>query len=162
MYCSSKAALISASESWRRELAPLGVRVIALVAGGIATNFIANLNVNQVPATSHYYSVKEAIEQVDKPENTKYFMPAEEFALQLMKKVEGGASGKIWLGGGVTMTRWLLWLLPIAWLVSCLRVRLLECGVGANGGLQDLLVESIQRPFSKKLAVVHNGGKKAQ
>jgi 1-acylglycerone phosphate reductase len=135
MYCSSKAALISASESWRRELAPLGVRVLALVAGGIATNFIANLNVNQVPATSHYYPVKEVIEQVDKPENTKYFMPAEKFAQQLVEKVEGEARGKVWLGGGVTMVRWLLWLLPIRWLVSCLYERLLDCGIGANGGL---------------------------
>jgi 1-acylglycerone phosphate reductase len=118
MYCSSKAALISASESWRRELAPLGVRVIALVAGGIATNFMANLDVSKVPATSHYYPVKEAVEEVDKPENAKYFMDADIFAQQLIGKVEGGASGKVWLGGGVTMVRWLLWLLPMAWLVS--------------------------------------------
>jgi 1-acylglycerone phosphate reductase len=39
-YNATKAALIVAGEGWRLELAPLGVRVITLITGGVATNFL--------------------------------------------------------------------------------------------------------------------------
>jgi 1-acylglycerone phosphate reductase len=61
IYNASKAALIAASEGWRLELAPLGVRVITLITGGIATNFLTNLQTVELPEDSYYICVKDVI-----------------------------------------------------------------------------------------------------
>lgn len=116
MYNASKAALITGSETWRLELAPLGVRTITLMTGGIATNFMANLQTLALPESSFYTSIKDLIQ--DKPEQNPYGIKPEVFARQLLQKVESGATGKVWLGGGVGIVRACLWLLPSGMIVS--------------------------------------------
>lgn len=110
-----------ASETWRLEMAPLGVRVITLMTGGIATNFFGNLQTLDFPDNSYYKGIKEIIEQ--KPEQNPYGMKPEEVAQEVLQLVEKGASGKHWVGGGVGIARMALWLLPQSAVVSRRRIR---------------------------------------
>jgi hypothetical protein len=97
-------------------MAPLGVRVITLITGGIATNFFANLQTLAFPEQSYYLSVKDIIE--DKPEQNPYGVAPPVFAQEVLHLVVKGATGKHWVGGGVRITRTALWLLPQSFVVS--------------------------------------------
>jgi hypothetical protein len=108
--------LIQAGETWRLEMAPLGVRVITLVTGGIATNFFVNLQTLTFPENSYYKNVKDIIE--DYPDENPYGMKPELFAQDVLQQVEKGATGKHWVGGGASIVRFALWLLPQGAIVS--------------------------------------------
>ncbi|EHK20602.1 uncharacterized protein TRIVIDRAFT_192808 [Trichoderma virens Gv29-8] len=110
IYNATKAALIQAGETWRLEMAPLGVRVISLITGGIATKFFINLQILTFPENSYYHSVKDIIEEI--PEENPYGMKPELFAQDVLNQVEKGTTGKHWVGGGASLVRWALWLLP--------------------------------------------------
>lgn len=110
MYNASKGALTAASETWRLELAPLGVRVITLVAGGIQTNFLENTQVPLCPESSYYRSIWDLI--VKQPEGSAYSMPPTQYARDVFNKVNNGATGKIWVGSGASIVRFLLWMFP--------------------------------------------------
>src|ERR1700753_3139419 len=107
MYNASKAALILGSETWRLELAPFEVRVLTLVTGGIATNSLNNLQTLPLPESSYYQPIRDIIEKG--LDENPYGMKPEVFAGQVLQKVERGAAGKIWIGGGVGMIRPMLW-----------------------------------------------------
>ncbi|RFU79398.1 short-chain dehydrogenase reductase [Trichoderma arundinaceum] len=132
IYNATKAALIQAGEVWRLEMAPLGVRVITLITGGIATNFFVNLQTLTFPENSYYKSIKDIIE--DNPEQNPYGMKPELFAQNVLQQVEKGTTGKYWVGGGAGLARFALWLLPQS--------------------VVDRLVLS-QKQFSKKLEQEH-------
>ncbi|KAL7935833.1 hypothetical protein V8C35DRAFT_333641 [Trichoderma chlorosporum] len=132
IYNATKAALIQASETWRLEMAPLGVRVITLVTGGIATKFFVNLQTLTFPENSYYNCVKDIIE--DNPQENPYGVKPEVFALDVLNRVEKGATGKQWVGGGASIGRFALWIMP--------------------QGIIDGLILS-QKKFSKKLAEEH-------
>lgn len=91
-------------------MAPLGVRVITLVTGGIATNFFVNLQTLAFPESSYYRGIKDIIE--DNPDQNPYGMKPEKFAVKVLCQVEKGASGKHWIGGGAGIVRLAVWLLP--------------------------------------------------
>lgn len=108
--------MITAGEGWRLELAPLGVRVITLVTGGIATSFLKNLEPVKLPEDSYYTSIKDMIEE--QPEHVPMGMKPEAFALDVLRHVEKGSTGKIWIGGGAAIMRPAAWLSPQCLLVS--------------------------------------------
>ena len=116
IYNATKAALILAGEAWRLEMAPLGVRVITLIAGGIATNFLANLQTLTLPENSYYLCVKDIIEE--QPERIPFGIKPEAFAHDVLRQVEKGTTGKFWVGGGTCIARIGLWLFPQCALVS--------------------------------------------
>jgi 1-acylglycerone phosphate reductase len=116
IYQASKAALIAASEGWRLELAPLGVRVIILVTGGVTTNFLANLESIALPEDSYYTSIKAMIEK--QPERVPLGVKPEAFAIDVLRLVENGSSGKHWVGGGSIFGRFAAWMVPQSVLVS--------------------------------------------
>lgn len=97
-------------------MAPLGVRVITLVTGGIATKFFVNLQTLTFPENSYYNCVKDIIE--DNPEENPYGVKPEVFAQDVLNRVEKGATGKQWVGGGASIGRFALWLLPQGIIVS--------------------------------------------
>lgn len=117
IYQASKAALITAGEGWRLELAPLGVRVITLVTGGIATKFLKNLEPVSLPGDSYYISIKDMIEE--EPEHVPMGMEPNKFALDVLRHVEKGSAGKVWIGGGAAIMRPAAWLSPQCLIVSC-------------------------------------------
>lgn len=116
MYQASKAALIAAGEGWRLELAPLGVRVITLVTGGIATKFLDNLQEVNFSEESYYKSIKVMISE--HPERVPLGMEPRDFARDVLISVNRNGTGKVWVGGGSTMMRVALWLSPQCILVS--------------------------------------------
>ena len=119
VYNASKSALIQASEAWRMELAPLGVHVITLLTGGVSTNFLANLAPLELPDDSYYLPVKDIIEE--KTDEVLFGVSPETFAQDVVRHVERGATGKIWVGGGVGTGRaMLLSLMPQCAVVSVL------------------------------------------
>jgi len=114
-YNASKAALITAGEGWRQELAPLGVRVITLVTGGIATKFLDNLQPIALPEDSYYMSIKDMIEE--QPQHVPFGMKPETFALNVLRRVERGSTGKYWVGGATCIARLAMWFFPQCMLV---------------------------------------------
>ncbi|KAJ5273817.1 hypothetical protein N7478_008942 [Penicillium angulare] len=110
IYQATKAALIQSSEGWRLELAPLGVRVLCLVTGGVDTNFLQNLPSVELPETSFYIGIKD---QIAKQEDSVPFgMSPEAYSQDVIRQVERGTTGKYWIGGASTISRVSLWLLP--------------------------------------------------
>lgn len=110
IYQATKAALIQASEVLRLEMAPLGVRVLTLLTGGVATNFLANLPTLALPESSYYLGIKDIIEK--KPEQISFGVSPEAFAHDVLCQVEKGTTGKFWIGDGAGIARLALWLLP--------------------------------------------------
>ncbi|KAK3050519.1 hypothetical protein LTR09_008158 [Extremus antarcticus] len=110
IYGASKAALIRAGEAWRLELAPLGVRVLTLVTGGIATKFLENLQPLELPEGSYYAGIKDIIEKQE--ENISFGMKPEVLAEDVRRRVERGETGKVWVAGGATLIKWFIWLVP--------------------------------------------------
>ncbi|KAK5173255.1 uncharacterized protein LTR77_001936 [Saxophila tyrrhenica] len=110
IYSASKAALINAGEVWRHELAPLNVRVLTLVTGGIATKFLENLQPVDLPEGSYYAGIKDIIEKQE--ENISFAQEPEIFAQDLLRRVEAGQRGKKWVAGGASLMKWVHWLAP--------------------------------------------------
>jgi NAD(P)-dependent dehydrogenase (short-subunit alcohol dehydrogenase family) len=110
IYNGTKAALIQAGEGWRLELAPLGVRVITLITGGVATNFLKNLPSADLPSNSYYLGITEIIRR--QPEKIPMSISPEAYSVSVVRQVEKGMTGKYWIGGGSTLARWCLWLFP--------------------------------------------------
>ena len=131
MYGATKAALIQAGEALRLEVAPLGVRVLTLVTGGVATKFVGNLEPVVLPKDSYYHSIKDIIEEQPDPKS-HYFIPAEAFAHDVYHRVQCGTTGKLWIGGGAAMARIVYWLLPEWAIVS-------SCDVSQSPSVVDSL-----------------------
>jgi 1-acylglycerone phosphate reductase len=118
LYSASKAALIAASETWRLEFAPLGVRTITLMTPGVKTTFFDNLKPMTLPKTSHYYGIRDFIRELGDGRLQDDAMSAEEYAVKVIREVESGATGKVWPGRAAMMVRCLNWLLPQIVIVS--------------------------------------------
>lgn len=126
MYNSSKAAFMSASETWRMELAPLGVRTITLMTGGVKTKFFDNYIQRQVPETSYYIGAKDAIQKMGDGSLQDSGVDRYAYASKVVQAVERKESGKLWVGGGAVPAKWALWLLPQWGVVSILLLLVAE------------------------------------
>lgn len=93
-YGASKAALTLASENMRLEMAPLGVRVITLLTGGVATNFLSNVEAVDLPANSYYLSVKDIIQH--KSEDVPMAVSPDAFAQEVLR-VRRSTRGQVFL-----------------------------------------------------------------
>jgi 1-acylglycerone phosphate reductase len=97
------------------------VRVITLITGGVATNFLTNLQPVTLPKDSYYTSIEKIIGE--HPDDIPFAMKPELFALQVLRRVENGANGKYWIGGGSIMARLAMWLFPQSVLVGVVWAR---------------------------------------
>lgn len=86
------------------------MRVLTLITGGVATNFLNNLPSVNLPADSYYLGITEIIRR--QPEKVPMSISPEAFSVDVVRQVERGTTGKYWIGGGSTLARWCLWLLP--------------------------------------------------
>jgi 1-acylglycerone phosphate reductase len=117
MYNTSKAAALLGSESWRLELAPLGIRTLTLVTTAVKSNAFANLKPTQIPKDSHYYSIRDYITESSDGRLQKDGITPKQYGAKVVREVEKGTTGKYWLGGSAISARLSSWLLPDSMMV---------------------------------------------
>jgi 1-acylglycerone phosphate reductase len=105
MYGSTKAALTNASEAWRLELAPFGVRVVTVITGAVASNFFANVPDYTSPPGSLYGAVEQNIRDIEKQVGT--FLPTEVYAEEVVAAVDGGHTGLLYRGNNSSLARFI-------------------------------------------------------
>lgn len=118
IYTASKAALAAASESWRLELRPLGVRTITLITCAVKTNFFADTTEIVLPETSKYNGIRGFINEINDGRLQATGISTSQYANKVVREVEKGTVGEVWVGKDAFMA-WLGWALsPRAVLVS--------------------------------------------
>lgn len=127
MYNASKAALAAASETWRIELGPLGVRVIALITLGVKTNGFDGKVPHEIPQNSNYWHIRDFIDGLNDGRLQTSGITTKEYAAKVYREVEGGTVGMTWVGGSAGIARFSWWLLPRSLRVSILSFSQLRC-----------------------------------
>ena len=117
MYNASKAAALLGSESWRLELAPLGIRTLTVITTAVKSNAFANLKPIQIPEDSHYYSIRDYITESSDGRLQNDGITPKQYGVKVVQEVEKGTTGKYWLGGSATSARFGAWLLPDSMMV---------------------------------------------
>lgn len=114
MYNGSKAAVAHTSETWRLELQPFGVRTITLITLGIKTKATPrNENIPPIPESSYYYQIRDFLyDLTDYKLQQGPSLPVRDYALRVVREVEKGSVGMIWVGKDAGMARFGWWLSP--------------------------------------------------
>ena len=118
MYNASKAAAILGSETWRLELAPLGVRTVTVVTTGVKSNAFTNMKPINIPEHSYYHSTQDFTRQISDGRLQKDGITPRQMGDRVVREVENGTTGKIWVGGGAASARYAAWLMPNWMMVS--------------------------------------------
>ncbi|RMD41988.1 hypothetical protein DV735_g3130, partial [Chaetothyriales sp. CBS 134920] len=126
VYNASKAALLQYSNTLRLELAPLGVAVISIVTGGVATNITAHVT-RQLPSGSYYTPIDAAYQRRQK-HTTNVGMPPAVYAARVVPQIVPAGGWWLWklLGYRDARSRWVwegtgagrVWFLSGAWFWS--------------------------------------------
>ncbi|KAJ6437643.1 oxidoreductase, short-chain dehydrogenase/reductase family [Purpureocillium lavendulum] len=117
-YASSKAALNNISETLRLELYPLGVSVVTINIGTIATSFHANEPTPELPPTSHYTNTLDTIKKWANGQAGLRSGTATDLVHSLLSDVlDDGRNGIIWRGPYSSSVRLISWLMP-TWLLA--------------------------------------------
>ena len=120
VYNATKAANELWSETLRIEMDPLGVRVLTVMTGVVATRILTNSPVPKLPDGSFYKTAEEKlVERAAGATLGNMPVPAERFAEEIVGDVIAGRSGRIWRGGLSGTVKWLHAWLPMWVLVSC-------------------------------------------
>ena len=104
-----------ASEIWRRELEPLGVRTMTLVTTSVRTPAVDKIDKTRLPQTSHYYIINDYIERLTDGRLQEGAPTPRTYAAQVYKEFQKGTTGEVWVGKDAGVNRWALRLLP-SWL----------------------------------------------
>ncbi|KAJ9145412.1 Short-chain dehydrogenase protein [Pleurostoma richardsiae] len=131
MYNASKAALATTSETWRLELQPLGVRTITLITLAVKTNAFAVDRPTNIPEASYYYKLRDFIHGLTDGRLQANGITPRQYAAKVVREIEKGTVGEIWVGAESFMARWAWWASPRF--------------------VRDMLIESII-PISKEMA----------
>ena len=128
VYCASKAALHSLSDALRMELAPLGVRVLTVQPGAIATGFAqrAKLEAEQLlKPDSLWWPMRDGVMlRANASQNQP--TSAERFAKRLVRELnKADCSGVVGIGHGAVTLPLLARLLPQKWLDRLLQRKFL-------------------------------------
>lgn len=92
---------------------------MTLVTGGITTKFLTKIEPVVLPDDSYYASIKDLI--AEHPESVPLGVDPKAFALDIVRRVEKGAKGKQWVGGGSYLASWAALFFPQWALVSVIR-----------------------------------------
>lgn len=117
-YNASKAAIKSYSESLRLEMAPLGVKVVTVVAGLAQTRFFENGEQPDLPADSPFKPALKEIRVMAGGSLLDGCMSAEQYAKLVTGDVLGGATGAIWRGTNASRAWFMSGFMPTWILVS--------------------------------------------
>lgn len=120
LYQASKAATEMLSETMRLELQPLGIRVISLVTGAVATNIMTGASVADLPESSPYKvrSVEDAIAKMTSINDGIKRTPADEYAKLVVNDTLAGSSGRIWRGQMAGLVSFMSKFIPASIIVS--------------------------------------------
>ncbi|KAI1387868.1 NAD(P)-binding protein [Hypoxylon trugodes] len=111
-YNSSKAALATGSETWRHELKPLGVRTLTLITCAVRTHNHLKTPRLQVPETSHYYAIRDFIHSILDGRLQNNAITARQYATKVVREIEKGSTGMVWVGTSASLFHWVWWLSP--------------------------------------------------
>ncbi|KAI1452646.1 putative short-chain dehydrogenase/reductase [Annulohypoxylon moriforme] len=107
-YNASKAAVHAIARTLRVELAPLGVKFVTLITGGVSTKLFDNAP-TELPEGSVYSPVKQLVEKREFL-NDATFLEAEEYAKQVVGDLlRPKPKLNIWRGGMITFAWILSW-----------------------------------------------------
>jgi 1-acylglycerone phosphate reductase len=112
MYNGSKAALAMASETWRLELQPLGVRTITLITLAVKSNAHKRNNRIEIPETSYYYKIRDFIYGRSNGSMQDGAITPRQYATKVVQEVVKGTSGTVWAGTHAFSGHWGWWLSP--------------------------------------------------
>ncbi|KAH6898234.1 short-chain dehydrogenase/reductase [Thelonectria olida] len=118
LYNSSKAAIAIASETWRAELQPLGVRTVTLVTCAVKTEFFSNYHGAELPEASRYFKIRDFIYGLRDGRLQAGAISSRQYATKVVREVERGTVGTVWAGTNAFLARLTWWLSPQPILVS--------------------------------------------
>lgn len=107
-----------ASDIWRRELEPLGVRTLTLITTSVKTPAFNNVEMPQVPGTSYYHVIRDYISRLGDGRLQDGAPDPLKYGLKVVSEVDRGTVGEIWVGKDATMNHWTWKLLPKSMFVS--------------------------------------------
>ena len=107
-----------AGETWRRELQPFGVRVITLSTSAVKSNAPKNFRPMTLPENSLYDGLQSFLNRGAGGEMQKKAITPSQYAAQVFRAVEQGASGVVWAGTDSFSIKMAYTLLPTSVLVS--------------------------------------------
>jgi NAD(P)-dependent dehydrogenase (short-subunit alcohol dehydrogenase family) len=136
VYNASKAALATASETWRHELAPFGVRTITLITMGVNTGSFTRpeRKPTVLPESSRYAAIGDFVLGIQDGRMQKGAISPSEFAAKVVSEVEKGAYGTAWAGTQAFIGRLMFWLSPQPVLVSNLSQISVSCVKDSQSG----------------------------
>ncbi|KAF2704076.1 NAD(P)-binding protein [Pleomassaria siparia CBS 279.74] len=105
LYASSKRAIEVVADTLRLELAPLGVKVLTVVTGGVKSAGQTYFDDLKLPGGSLYKDVEEIIISRAKGADGMPRMDAAEYSKAVVDEIEKGISGKFWYGEFAEMVR---------------------------------------------------------
>ncbi|ETS86476.1 hypothetical protein PFICI_00304 [Pestalotiopsis fici W106-1] len=112
MYNSSKSALIMASEIWRRELEPLGVRSLTLITTSVKTSAFEHTEMPKIPEMSYYYVIREYIYGMADGRLQEGAPDPLTYGHQVVKAIQKGTTGEMWIGKDAAVNHLAWKLLP--------------------------------------------------
>lgn len=113
IYNCSKAALFQASETWRYELQPFGVRTITLTTCAVKTHRLGSTpRVVELPETSRYFGVRDFIHHLASGQLQAGAISPKQYATKVVGYVEKGTVGEVWAGTNAAVGQWAWWLSP--------------------------------------------------
>lgn len=119
------------SEMLRVEMAPLGVQVVTVLLGGVATNALNNFSYDEMPAGSYYHQISDTIARHQRGEFlSEGRQNVDVAAKNIVNDVISGRTGYIRRGQASTLSWIATTFLPHTWAVSMLN--------GKNTGLAEL------------------------
>lgn len=112
VYNASKAALATAGETWRLELQPLGVRTITLFTLAVKTHYFAKDRRTEIPETSYYFQIRDFIHGLTDGRLQNSGITTRQYATKVIREIERGTAGTVWVGGNASLAGWGWWLSP--------------------------------------------------
>lgn len=113
IYVGSKAAVQQFSETLAMELKPLGVRVVTVQTGAIATNTLSWASTFKLPENSYYKPIEATIKDRAMGNDPAPRTKPDDFAEMVCRSaVDRKAKGTIWKGSMAWINQWVSWLLP--------------------------------------------------
>ncbi|KAI0129165.1 short-chain dehydrogenase/reductase [Xylariales sp. AK1849] len=107
VYNASKAAVEAMGKTIRRELAPLGVRVVTLKTGSVRTGLFANAPETRLPEGSLYEPVRQWVEGRKMLEQGR-FVKADEYARRVVSELLRPSVRHVVWQGGLATVAWLM------------------------------------------------------